>query len=332
VLPRRLVVLVLIPLVLLALGTVGYRALEGPNWTLLDALYMTAITLTTVGFGEVHPLSPAGKVFTIGLCLGGIFAITYAVTEVLRVILTGELNALLGKRRMERGLADLRDHLIVCGYGRMGRQVCREFDAAKLPYVVIERDDRRLTEFAGEGFYLPGDATEDDTLKNAGVERARGLITLAATDADNLYVALSARLLNDKLLIVARAETAVAEAKLLRVGANHVILPYVLSGARVAQAVMRPTVMDFIELATRHDYMELQIEEIRLDSASRLVGQTLARANLRRDLGVIVVAIKRAAGAMVSNPTGEVALEADDTLICLGHRQQLDELERLAGK
>lgn len=330
-LPRRLLVLALIPLVLLALGTLGYRVVEGPSWTVLDALYMTAITLTTVGFGEVHPLSPGGKVFTIVLCLVGVATITYAATEFLRVILTGELNALLGKQRMERGLADLKDHLIVCGYGRMGRQVCREFDAAKLPYVVIDRDDRRLTEFIGEGFYVPGDATDDDTLKNAGVERARGLITLAATDADNLYVALSARLLNDKLLIVARAETAAAEAKLRRVGANHVILPYVLGGARVAQAVMRPTVMDFIELATRADYLELQIEEIRLGPGSRLIGRTLAQTNLRHDLGVIVVAIKRAAGEMVSNPHGDALLEADDTLICLGHRQQLDELERMAG-
>jgi voltage-gated potassium channel len=316
---------------LLAIGTVGFRAIEGPHWSFLDALYMSATTLTTVGFREVHPLSATGQLFTVVLSMTGVFTLFFAAGELIRAMLTGDIQRTIGRQRMERNLAALKDHFIVCGYGRMGQLVCQEFAAHKLPFVVIERDDGRAEDLREAGVLnVHGEATADAVLRKAGVERARALVSVVASDADNLYITLSARLLNDKLVIVARAEGREAEAKLRRVGANYVVSPYVIGGARIAQAVIRPTVVDFIELATRTDHFEMQIEEIKLQPRSALVGKTLGERRFHQELGVIIMAIKSPGGDMVANPTGETVLEPNSTLIALGHREQLDKLEKLA--
>jgi voltage-gated potassium channel len=326
---RRFAAMLLLPVVLVLLGTSGYRLIEG--WPLFDSLYMTVITLTTLGFMEVHPLSPAGRSFTMLLSVGGIFAFFYAATEVVRTIVTGELGRMLGRQRMEKALAGLRDHIVVCGFGRMGRLVCQELSSLGIPFVVVERSPALLAEFSIlHGIPLAGDATADAVLRRAGVERARGLVTVAASDADNLFITMSARFLNEKLLIVARAEAEGAEQKLLRAGASRVVSPYAIGGQRVAQAVLRPAVMDFLELATRSEHLELQIEEVEVAAASALAGRSLEQSHVRRDLGVIIVAIKKPAGHMVFNPAGAAVLETGDLLITLGHRQQLDRLERLA--
>jgi voltage-gated potassium channel len=330
-LPRRYFVILLIPTLLVVGGTAGYYFLE-PDYTLFDALYMTVITLTTVGYGETHELHTEGRVFTIFLLLGGVVAFFYTATEVVRTIVSGELQDLLGRQRMARSLAEMHHHMIVCGYGRMGRLVCREFSKHKLPFVIIDRNEPLLKAFdLPYGVVLPGDATSDEILKQAGVERARALITVAASDADNLYITMSARLLNDKLFIVARAEEEPAEQKLVRAGANRVVSPYAIGGFRMAQAVLRPAVVDFIELATRTEHLDLQIEETRVAEGSRLAGATLRSSRLRQDLGVIIVVIKTGQGEMLYNPPGEAVIQAGDTLIALGHRQQLDQLEALAG-
>jgi len=251
-LPRRVFLLVLVPSLLVVVGTVGYYPLE-PAYSLFDALYMTIITLTTVGYEELHfPLSTRGRVFTILLLLGGVFTLFYTATELLRIVVSGEVQQLLGRQRMERSLAALNNHLIVCGFGRMGRFVCREFSQRGLPFVIIDRKAEALEGFAiPHGLPVVGDATSDDVLKRAGVARARALVTVAASDADNLYITMSARLLNEKLYIVARAEGDQAEQKLLRAGASRVVTPYAIGGAKVAMAVLLPAVVDFIELATR---------------------------------------------------------------------------------
>jgi voltage-gated potassium channel len=233
---------------------------------------------------------------------------------------------------MENRLAALKDHMIVCGFGRVGRFVCREFSKQGLGFVVIDRDAAHLKGFAmPHGIALEGDATSDEVLKHAGVTHARALVTVAASDADNLYIVMTARLLNERLFIVARAESEPAEQKLLRAGANRVVSPYAIGGFRVAQAVLRPAVVDFIELATRTEHLDLQIEETVIDAKSPLCGQTLQTSQLRQSLGVIIVAIKKADGSMVYNPPGYAVFDAGDTLIALGHRQQLDQLEALAG-
>jgi voltage-gated potassium channel len=319
-----------VTLLLVLAGTLGYYFLEA-DYSLFDALYMTVTTLTTVGYGEVHPLSWRGRVFTMLLLLGGVFTLFYAATELIRAIVSGELGDLLGRQRMERSLLELRNHLIVCGYGRMGRLVCKEFSAHELPYVVIERRAELL-----EGFHLRnaiplhGDATSDEVLRQAGIERARTLVTVLASDADNLYITMSARLLNDGLFIVARAEDEKAEGKLKRAGANRVVSPYVIGGVRVAHAVLRPTVVDFLELAMRAEFMELQIEEAQLSPGSGLIGATLQGSGLRQNLGIMIVAIKKASGEMIYNPPPQTRLEAGDIVITLGHRQQLDELKKLS--
>ncbi len=329
VLLRRLLVPVAVLVGLVFAGTGGYAAIEG--WPFVDALYMTVITITTVGFLEVHPLSPAGRFFTMGLALGGVFTAFYAAAELIRSVVTGEIRDVLGRQRMESRLEKLRGHLVVCGFGRMGRLVAEEFSAGGLDFVVVDRDAKVL-----EGFDLPGgiplvgEATADDVLRRAGVERARALVTAAASDADNLFITLSARLLNERLFIVARAESEGAEVKLRRAGASRVVSPYTIGGHRVAQAVLRPNAMDFIELATRTGHLELQIEELPIRQGSTLVDSTLKASPVRRELGVIVVAIKKADGKMAYNPASDAILEAGDLLIALGRRGQLDRLAEIA--
>jgi voltage-gated potassium channel len=332
VLPRRFLLLLLIPLGLIVLGTLGYYILE-PDYTLFDSVYMTVTTLTTVGYGEVHTLHWQGRLFTVFLLLGGTIGFLYAVTELFRAVVSGEVHNLLERRRMERILAGLNNHLIVCGYGRMGRFVCKEFSGQGLDFVVIDRKAEALVDFAlPHGIALVGDATADDILKRAGIERARALVTVAASDADNLFITMTARLLNDKLYIVARAEGEQAETKLRRAGASRVVAPYAIGGLKMAQAVLRPAVVDFIELATRTEHLDLQIEETLIGTGSRLAGQTLRDSRLRQDLGIIVVAIKKEGGHLQSNPPRDAVMTPGDTLIVLGDRQNLDRLEEMAGK
>lgn len=321
---------ILIPIVLLAIGSVGYPIIEGGDWSLFDGFYMTAITLTTIGYGEVHPLSTAGRVFTVALAFGGIFVLGYFASEIVRSVVSGGLQAYLGRQRMEEELALLAGHTIVCGLGRMGKIVCDELERQAVRFVIID------TETPGKdwpytfGFRLHGNATEDEILRRAGVERAKALITTVGSDADNLYITLSAKLLNPKLKIVARAEEEEAEGKLRKVGATKVISPYLAGGHRAVQAVLRPSVLHFMEMATRPEFLDLQIEEVRVDAESTLAGVSLRESRVGQELGVIVVGIQRPTGDLVYSPTGDVVLEAGSTLIAMGRRSQLDRLEQLA--
>ena len=330
--PRRYLIFILIPIALVVGGSAGYSLLDD-RFTLLDSIYMTVTTLTTVGYGEVHPLKPSGRIFTIVLLLVGVLTFFYTVTELVRLVISGEVQVLLGKRRMELNLTKMKNHMIICGYGRMGRQVCREFSQRGLPFVVIDRRAELLQDFnLAHGIALDGDATSDSVLRHAGVERARALVTVAASDADNLFITLSARLLNDKLFIVARAEGELAEEKLHRAGASRVVTPYAIGGLKVAMAVLRPAVVDFIELATGAEYLDLQIEQALIQRGSKLAGVTLHASGLRQDLGVIVVAIKDAKGHLAANPPGDAVMMPGDTIIALGARQSLNRVAILANK
>lgn len=331
--PRRVWLAFVIPGFLLGVGTVGYPWIEGEPWTYFDGFYMTAITITTIGYGEVYPLSKAGRVFTVVLAYGGIFTLAYFASELVRAVVTGELRQVIGRQWVDDQLASLSGHLIVCGFGRMGKIVCAELERQKRRFVLIDKAADTLKELTYHyGLPLAGDATVDELLRKAGVERAKALITVVGSDADNLYITLSARLLNSKLLIVARAEEEDAETKLRKVGANKVISPYLAGAHRAVQAVLRPAVLHFMEMATRPEFLDLQIEEVRVAPDSSLAGRTLNQSHIHKDLGIVVVGIVRPGGELLYNPPVDTVLEPDAVLIALGQRRQLEQLERLAGR
>jgi len=319
-------VLVLVAFII-AFGTAGYMAIEG--WNFLDSIYMTVITLTTVGYREIHELSPKGTLFTIFLIVGGVGTVLYALSTGARVILEGELREIFGRKRLEKKIKELRDHYIICGYGRMGKIISRELQAEGVKSVVIEKAPGSLEEREDLPVLL-GDATRDNILKEAGVERAKGLISVLPTDAENLFVVLSARGLNPNLLIVARAVEEDAEQKLLRAGANKVISPYHIGGLRMAHTVLKPTVVDFIEFATKSGNIELQMQEINIEEGSSLIGLTLEECGMGRELGVIIVAIKQSTGDTRFNPTFRSTIKAGDTLIALGEKAKLRAIEEMA--
>lgn len=326
---RAVVLPVVLPLVLLVVGTAGFHVIEG--WPVFDCLYMAVITLTTIGFGEVHPLSQAGRAFTMGLALGGIFTIFFAATEVLRAWSSGQLQEALAQNRLRKLVDQLRDHVIVCGHGRMGRLVAEELARARVPFVAIDASEQALASFSTRvGVALHGDATSDAVLLRAGLPHARALVAAVGSDADNLFITMSARLLSERLPIIARAEDETAAAKLRRAGATRVVAPHVIGGALVAQAILRPSVLDFIEVATRTEHIELQLEEVAIAAGAELAGRTLGDCALRTRHNVIVVAIEKPGRPTAFNPPDDAMLDAGDTLVMLGHRERLDEVERLA--
>lgn len=321
-----IVILVLVT----AVGVVGYQRIEG--WSYFDSLYMTVITLATIGYGEVRPLSQDGRMFTIFLILLGVGAVAYAIRNATKAMLEGELREVLGRRKVERKIKALKNHYIVCGYGRMGKIVCKELLIRHVPFVVIENSTDVLSGLSDESALLiQGDSTQDHVLEEAGVRRAKGLISVLSSDADNLYVVLSARSMNEKLIIVARSGTDGSEQKLLRAGANKVVSPYHIGGTRIAHAMLKPAVVDFLELATQSENLELQMEELTVGEGSSFAHRTLNDCGIRRELNVIIVAIKRIGGHMEFNPTADTFLRAGDTLIVLGQGEQLKKLEKLMG-
>jgi len=330
-LPRRLRRMLVIPLVIVGIGTVAYPLIEGEKWSLFDGLYMTVITLTTLGYGEIpEPLSKPGRVFTMCLALGGIFILFYIATDAIRSVVTGELRDLLGKERMDDRLKHLRDHMIVCGFGRMGKIVCDELEKLHHPFVVIDTDTPKTEWPYAHGLRLYGNATEDDLLRRAGIDRAKALMAVVGSDAENLYITLSARLLNPKLMLVARAEEEEAEAKLRKVGVNKVISPYLTGGHRAVQAVLKPSVLHFMESATKSEYTGLQVEELRIEPGSKLARTTIESSRLVQDYNVTVVGVLQSNGELLSSPTGDTVIEPGAVLIAIGTRPNLERIEPLA--
>lgn len=319
---RILPVILLMSLIVLS-GTIGYMLIEG--WTFFDSLYMTIITLSTVGYSELSGLSPAGRLFTIILIIGGVGTVLYSLSIGARFILEGEFREVFGRSRLEKRIKELKDHYIICGFGRMGKIIAKELKSKGVDFIAIEKNP--VVHEKDDLLIFEGDATQDETLKECGIERAKGLITVLSTDAENLYVVLSAKGLNLNLFIVARAGEEGSEQKLLRAGADRVISPYHIGGLRIAHTVLKPAVVDFIEFATKTGNIDLQMEEIPIPEGSGLVGLTLDQCGLGRELGIIIVAIKRATGEMKFNPTFRTTIKAGDTLIVLGEVQKLKILE-----
>jgi voltage-gated potassium channel len=326
---KRSVILSLLLITLTILfGTIGYIIIEG--WSIIDSFYMTIITIASVGYKEVHELSDYGRVFTILLIIGGVGTVLYALNNGAKLILEGELKEIFGRKRLEKKIKELKDHYIICGYGRMGKIICRELKENKIKFVVIEKKPDILEEIE-DILLVQGDATKDEILKGAGITRAKGLISVLPTDAENLFVVLSARELNPYLFIVARAGEEGSEQKLLRAGADRVVSPYHIGGLRIAHTVLKPAVVDFIEFATKSGNIDLQMEEITIQEDSKLAGFTLDECGIGRDLGIIIVAIKKHTGDMEFNPTFKTTINIGDTLIALGEVSKLKILEDMAG-
>ena len=327
---RHLRISVALLISIVASGTFGYTLIE--NWSAFDAFYMTVITLATVGFKEVHELSPEGKLFTVVLIISGTGMIAYTLSSLLQFTLEGQLRKILGRKKLESRISKLTDHYIICGFGRIGHRICREFQSRPLPFVVVEKNPHHIERLEREGFmHVEGDATDDETLQAAGIDRARGLITAVTSDTDNVYITLTARGLNPKLFILARAGEEGSEKKLMRAGASKVISPYTIGASRMAQAILRPSVVDFIEIATASENLELQIEEIAIAADSELAGKTLIASGIRQSMGIIIVGIKQVDGKMVFNPPPTCVIEPNSVLITLGQRQSISQLEKIAG-
>ncbi len=318
-------------LLVLVGGTLGYSLLE--EWGPLDALYMTVITITTVGYGEVKPLSQGGVLFTMILILFSVGMVAFIVVGLARIMVEGEIRRIFGRRKLEKKIGGLKDHYIVCGYGRIGSYICSELAERPAPFVVVETDPEVTQRIEDANYhYVHGDATDEQTLTKAGIESAKCLVATVASDADNLYITLTARELNPNLYILSRATDENAQKKLLTAGANKVVSPYLIGAHRMAMALLRPTVVDFMEIAMQRKSIELQMEEIRVDHIGRLPSPTLRDSGIRSDLDLIIVAIKKESGQMMYNPSSEVQIEAGDTLITLGERKNLDKLEKLVLK
>jgi len=315
-------------IIVLITGTIGYTVIE--DWSLFESFYMTVITLSTIGYQEIKPLSNTGRGFTIFLVFFGVGVVAYVVNNGIRIVFEGEIQALIGRRKVEKKLKNLKNHYIVCGYGRMGRIICKEFKQSGVVYVVIEKNFQDLDIHHEDIIFIQGDATKDEILFKAGIDRAKGLISVLSTDAQNLFVVLSARVLNPSLLIVARAGEEGSEQKLLRAGADRVISPYQIGGLRIAHSVLKPAVVDFIEFATKSGNIELQMEEIVVSEKSSITDRTIHESGIGRELGVIIVAIKRKTGEMKFNPMHNTVIRAGDTLIAIGETLNLKRLESLA--
>lgn len=310
-----------------ALGTLGYRFIE--HMSLLDALYMTVTTISTVGFGEIHPLSPAGRAFTIGLIIFGVSVMAWVAESMVEVLLEDQFRHALWRRRMERDIARLAEHYIVCGYGRMGQQIGRELTRRGLDFVVIERDPNVLASLRTQGILsIEGDATSDSVLHAAGVTRARGVATALGSDADNALIVISVKGLNARLQVVARASSQETEDKLLRAGADRVVTPYTIGGQRMALGLLQPAVNEFLNSVVFDAEKHTELGEVEIRAGSALIGCTLRDSRLRERWGAIVVAIKDRSGELVFSPSAHTVLCAGDTLILVASTTCLQELQR----
>ncbi|MFT5195723.1 MAG: voltage-gated potassium channel [Cellvibrionaceae bacterium] len=313
------------------IGVIGYVYLEG--WTVVDALYMTAITLTTVGFGEVAPLSANGRIFTIFLMVIGIGTVAYGFSILGQYVLTMSLNQFALEKRMKREIESLSDHYVVCGYGRVGQNAAEELRREGRKIIVIDNDSERLARLKETDpslIFLEGDATLDETLLDAGLKRAAGLLVCTGNDSDNLFVVLSARALSEELVIVVRSSLEQSETKMLRAGASRVISPYQIGGKQMAKIVLRPELVDMLDVVTTSEGIDLFMQDLALPAHSPLVGKSLRDSEIRHKTGVTVVLLGRKGERPVTSPGADTILQAGDHLIVVGEGKQVAVLKALA--
>lgn len=326
---HRLRLALTIFIAVLVTGTVVFRHLLELGW--IDALYFTVVTLATVGYGDIQPLGQDARLFTVAFILGGLGAASYSISIVMVAIIEGEFRGELKHLRMLKEIEKLKNHVILCGFGRIGAELAASFAAESLPCVVIEQDDNALAQGEALGYLmLKGDATTDEALRMAGIERAKSVVPALATDADNLFIVISARQLNPKLNIVARATDENTAAKMTKAGADRIVRPLHIGANHFAQAVLRPTVLDFIQVSGRRKQTEFQIEEVVVQEGSGMIGRSLADISLRKEIGVVLIGIKRVQGDLVFNPSADTTIQAGDTLVAIGGEGHLNKLRALA--
>ena len=324
---ERLVLALALLLAVAAVGAMGFVLIE--RMPLLDALYLTLVVISTLGMktGIDMEMGPGGKIWVMILIITGIASATIALSTIVGMIVEGHVRSILGRRHVNRKIASSTDHIIVCGYGRMGRTLCASLQQRHVPVVVVDNDNNQTLLAEQEGLpYVLGDASEEAVLYDAGIERAKSLVTVLPTDAENVFVTLGARGLNEKLLIAARAEKAESESCLIRAGANRVICPPIIGAKQLANIITRPAVMDFIDFAS--EGLELEAEQYRITPECKLVGQSLRQANLPSCVGVLVVALKRSDGQTIFNPGPDTVFQVDDVMISIGPTGSLAQLDK----
>jgi voltage-gated potassium channel len=315
---RKIIIIATIFVLLVLTGTLGYMYLENTGFWM--GMYLTIITVFTVGYGDIVPIHPSGRIFTVFLVITSVAFVFYTFTKITETMIEGELRGLYKRRKMNKEIARLREHYIVCGFGRIGKEICKILQEHRRPFLVIEKDEEEIKTLEELGYLrLQGDGADDEVLQAAGIERAKGLVSVVASDADNLYITLTARGLNPELYIMARSSGSPGvQTKLKRAGATKVISPYSIGARRMAHLIVRPTVTDFIDLTMRAGELDLMMEELKVSPASHLNGKNLIESEIRKKYDVIVVAIKRQNGTMLFNPRSETVIMAGDILIVLG--------------
>lgn len=325
---RHLAISIALSLLILVTGTAGYMIIE--DWRFLDALYMTIITISTVGYREVNQVGDIGRVFTIFLVLIGVGFTFYVMAAVVQFMVEGRVRIIMGRRRLDKQIDRLKNHYIVCGYGRIGRVLCRNLQRTPYDLVVVEKNPDLIPVMDKDGIlYVASDAADEANLLKAGIRRARGLVAALATDTDNVFLVLSARQLAPELNIIARASQEGAKNKLRAAGANSVESPYEIGAASMAHRIIRPTVTNFLDLAFAHARKDIQMEEIPVSEKSRLTNIPLKDSGIRQDFNLIIIAIKKPDGTMLFNPSFEAALMPNDTVIAVGEEENLQKLGKI---
>ncbi|GAB4332904.1 MAG: potassium channel protein [Desulfobulbaceae bacterium] len=325
---RDVFLITLFFVVILLAGTAGYMMFE--DFGFWNSIYLTAMTITTVGYGDIVPVHPLGRAFTVVLVFTGVGFVLYAFSRLAETMVEGGLRNILERRKMDKKVAQLRDHYIVCGYGRIGKVICQILHENRRPFVVIENDLEEIRNIEAEGYFaLQGNASDDEVLSTAGIKEARGLIAVVSSDADNVFITLTARGLNPGLFILARSSgTPGADTKLMRAGATKVISPYYIGARRMAQLVVRPTVIDFIDLTMYAGELGLRMEELRVTKKAAFANKNLMESGIRKKHDIIVVAIKREGEEMIFNPKPDTMILPGDILIVLGEHDQIISLEK----
>jgi voltage-gated potassium channel len=303
-------------------GTVGYHFLEG--WSLANSLYATIVTIGTVGFGDFYPITPMGKLFAIFIIVFGVGTMAYTFAMIMEALMEGRFKDILGRGKLEKRIKKMENHYIICGYGKIGNLICGELTHEKVEFVVVDNNSMIIQHIEDNGFaYVNGNAAEDKTLLAAGIKTAKGVVCTLPTDADNLYVVLAAKELNPDVYVLSRFEDNASERRLMKAGADRVISPYKVGGVRMSQAILRPAMLDFIEITTRRGSLSLRMEELNINDGSPVVGRNLEQSGLRKEYGLIVVAVEKKSGKMVFNPMASYEIESGDKLIALGEGENL---------